>query len=67
MNFFIKIFELFTTEKYMESIWEGLKLTLSISVLAALLGLVLGVMVALVGMAKNSWYMRVPKLLVSSI
>ena len=63
MNFFIKIFELFTTEKYMESIWEGLKLTLSISVLAALLGLVLGVMVALVGMAKNSWYMRVPKLL----
>ena len=47
----------------MESIWEGLKLTLSISVLAALLGLVLGVMVALVGMAKNSWYMRVPKLL----
>ncbi len=63
MNFFVKIFELFSTEKYMDSIWEGLKLTLSISVLAALLGLVLGVMVALVGMSKNSWYMRIPKLL----
>ncbi len=63
MDFIKKIIELFSTEKYMDSIWEGLKLTLTISVLAALLGLVLGVMVALVGIAKDSWAMKVPKLL----
>ncbi len=63
MDFINKIIELFSTEKYMDSIWEGLKLTLSISVLAALLGLVLGVMVALVGIAKDSWAMKLPKLL----
>lgn len=63
MNFINKIIELFSTEKYMDSIWEGLKLTLTISVLAALLGLVLGVIVALVGMAKDSWAMKLPKLL----
>jgi His/Glu/Gln/Arg/opine family amino acid ABC transporter permease subunit len=63
MDFLSKIIELFATEKYMDSIWEGLKLTLTISVLAALLGLVLGVIVALVGMAKDSWTMKLPKLL----
>ena len=63
MEFLSKIIELFSTAKYMDSIWEGLKLTLTISVLAALLGLVLGVMVALVGMAKDSWAMKLPKLL----
>lgn len=63
MEFLSKIIELFATEKYMDSIWEGLKLTLTISVLAALLGLVLGVLVALVGMAKDSWAMKLPKLL----
>ncbi len=63
MDFFSKIIELFSTHKYMDSIWEGLKLTLSISVLAALLGLVLGVLVALVGIAKNNWFMRIPKAL----
>ena len=63
MDFLSKIIELFSTEKYMDSIWEGLKLTLTISILAALLGLVLGVIVALVGMAKDSWAMKLPKLL----
>ncbi len=63
MDFLSKIIELFATEKYMDSIWEGLKLTLTISILAALLGLVLGVIVALVGMAKDSWAMKLPKLL----
>lgn len=63
MEFISKIIELFSTAKYMDSIWEGLKLTLTISVLAALLGLVLGVLVALVGMAKDSWAMKLPKLL----
>ena len=63
MDFLSKIIELFATERYMDSSWEGLKLTLTISILAALLGLVLGVIVALVGMAKDSWAMKLPKLL----
>lgn len=63
MDFISKVIELFSTQKYMDSIWEGLKLTLAISVLAALLGLLLGVLVALVGMAKDNWYMKIPKIL----
>lgn len=63
MDFFNKIIELFTTQKYMDSIFEGLKTTLIISVLAALLGLLLGIIVAMVTIAKNSKWMAVPKLL----
>ena len=61
MNFFSKVIELFTTEKYMQSVWEGLETTLIISVLAALLGLLLGVVIALVTIAKDSKWMLVPK------
>ena len=61
MDFFNKIIELFSTPKYMESIWEGLKTTLIISVLAALLGLLLGTLLALVSIAKDSKWMKVPK------
>ena len=32
MDFISKIIELFTTQKYMDSIWEGLRTTLIISV-----------------------------------
>ena len=63
MNFINKIIELFTTQKYMDSIWEGLRTTLIISILAALLGLVLGVIVAMVTIAKDSKAMKIPKLL----
>ena len=63
MNFINKVIELFTTQKYMDSIFEGLKTTLIISVLAALLGLVLGVIVAMVSIAKDSPWMKVPKIL----
>ncbi len=63
MNFIEKIIELFTTQKYMASIFEGLKTTLIISVLAALLGLVLGVIVAMVTIAKDTKWMKLPKLL----
>jgi len=61
MNFFSKVIELFSTEKYMDSVWEGLETTLIISVLAALLGLLLGVVIALVTIAKDSKWMVVPK------
>lgn len=63
MEFISKIIELFSTQKYMDSIWEGLKLTLMISVLAALLGLILGTIVAIVGIAKDNWAMKLPKLI----
>ena len=63
MNFIEKVIELFNTQKYMDSIFEGLKTTLIISVLAALLGLVLGTVVAIVTIAKKTAWMRIPKFL----
>jgi His/Glu/Gln/Arg/opine family amino acid ABC transporter permease subunit len=61
MNFISKVIELFTTAKYMESVWRGLETTLIISVLAAILGLLLGTLVAFVTIAKPSRWMAVPK------
>ncbi len=63
MDFINKIIELFTTAEYMDSIWKGLQTTLIISVLAALLGLLLGSVVAIVGIAKTTRWTRIPKLL----
>lgn len=63
MNFIDKIVELFTTEMYMESIWNGLYMTVVISVLAAILGLVLGTVVAFVTIAKDSKWMKIPKII----
>ena len=63
MEFFRKIIELFSTQKYMINIWDGFQMTLIISIFAALLGLVLGTVVALIGIAKNTKVMFIPKLL----
>ncbi len=63
MNFFEKIIELFTTQKYMDSIFEGLGRTLLISVFAALLGLIIGVIVAFVTISQKNIYTRLPKLI----
>ena len=63
MNFISKVIELFTTAKYMESVWRGLETTLIISVLAAMLGLLLGTLVAFVTIAKPSRWMALPKAL----
>ena len=63
MEFFQKILELFSNPKYMINIWNGFKMTLLISVFAALLGLLLGTLVALVGIAKDSKFMKLPKLI----
>ena len=63
MNFFTKIGELFSSAKYMEIIFEGFKTTLIISVFAALLGLVLGVIVALVSISEDSPVTRVFKII----
>ena len=48
MDFFNKIIELFSTAKYMDSLFKGLEMTLAISVLASILGLFIGVVVVAV-------------------
>ena len=63
MDFIKNIGVLITNEKYMGMLFEGLGTTLLISVFAALLGLVLGTLVAMVGIAGNSKLMKIPKLL----
>ena len=61
MDFFNKIIELFSTAKYMDSLFKGLEMTLAISVLASILGLFIGVVVALVSISGNSKAMVIPK------
>lgn len=61
MDFFNKIIELFSTAKYMESLFKGLEMTLIISVLASILGLFIGVVVALVSISGDSKAMVIPK------
>lgn len=61
MGFFEGIIELFTNSKYMLMMLEGLRMTLTISVFSALLGLVLGVCVAMVTIAKKSFGMNILK------
>ena len=63
MDLFNNIVVLLTNEKYMGMLFEGLGTTLLISVFAALLGLVLGTLVAIVGIASDSPLMKIPKLI----
>ncbi len=63
MDFIKNIGVLLTNEKYMGMLFEGLGTTLLISVFAALLGLVLGTVVAIVGIASDSPLMKIPKLI----
>ena len=53
MSFFEKFLELFTTEDYLELIFTGLGYTFLISLFAALLGLVLGTLVAICTISKS--------------
>ena len=61
MEFIKRVIELFSSEKYMEMIFKGLETTLSISIVAAILGMVLGVIVALVSIAPKSTAMNIFK------
>ena len=63
MDFIKNIGVLLTNDKYVGMLFEGLGTTLLISVFAALLGLVLGTVVAMIGIAKDSPWMKIPKLL----
>ncbi len=61
MEFIDKIIELFSTGSYMKPMVKGLGITLAISVLAALLGLLLGTLAAMVGIAPKNRWTRLPK------
>ena len=63
MYFFKKIIELFSTQNYIDSLLRGLQLTIVISFLAALLGLLLGTVAALVSIAPNTKLMKIPKII----
>ena len=63
MDFFEGMWTFFTTENYMNIVWEGLQVTLLISIAATLLGLLLGTIVALVNLAPKSVALFIPKLL----
>ena len=63
MDFIKNIGVLITNDKYMGMLFEGLGTTLLISVFAALLGLVLGTVVAIIGSSSDSPVMKIPKLL----
>jgi His/Glu/Gln/Arg/opine family amino acid ABC transporter permease subunit len=61
MDFISKIIELFSTQSYMQKLFKGLMVTLEISVLASILGLCLGVIVALVSLSGKSKLTVIPK------
>lgn len=61
VDFILKVVELFSSPEYMADIWLGLQNTVAISVLAAILGLVLGTGVALISIAPKSKWLAVPK------
>ncbi len=55
MNFFSNIWKLLTTEKYIDWLFEGLSTTLIVSFFAALLGLLLGTVVAIIGLTESKY------------
>lgn len=63
MDFIKNVSVLLSNEKYLGMLFDGLKTTLIVSVFAALLGLVLGTLVAIVGISGNSPLMKIPKTL----
>lgn len=63
MDFIKNVGILITNDKYMGMLFEGLGTTLLISVFAALLGLLIGTLVAIIGIAEDSKIMKLPKLI----
>lgn len=63
MDFIKNVGVLISNEKYMGMLFEGLGETVLVSVFAALLGLLLGTIVAMIGIAGDSPLMKIPKIL----
>ncbi len=60
MDFFKNIVILITNEKYMGMLLQGLGTTLLVSVFAAIMGLILGTLVAIVGLSEGR-FSKIPK------
>ena len=60
-EFWGKVVELFTTPQYIDSLLHGFALTLQISFFAILLGMLIGVIVALIDTSKRTKWTIVPK------
>lgn len=63
MDFIKNVGVLLSNEKYVGMLFEGLGKTVLVSVFAALLGLLLGTAVAMIGIAGDTPIMKVPKIL----
>lgn len=63
MNFIKNVGVLLSNGKYMGMLFKGLGTTLIVSVFAAILGLLLGTAVAMIGISKDSPVMKVPKII----
>ena len=63
MDFIKNVGVLLSNEKYVGMLFEGLRTTLIVSVFAALLGLIIGTIVAMVGIAQDSPIMKIPKII----
>ncbi|MBQ4064739.1 MAG: amino acid ABC transporter permease [Clostridia bacterium] len=61
MSFFEEIWELLSSSKYMGMLFTGLKTTFTVSIFSALLGLLIGTLVALVVISPSSKIMKLPK------
>ena len=61
MTFFEEIWELLSSSKYMGMIFTGLGTTFLVSFFAAILGLLLGTLVALVAISPDSAFTKLPK------
>ena len=61
MNFIKNVGVLVSDGKYMGMLFKGLGTTLIVSVFAAILGLIIGTVVAMVGIAQDTPAMKVPK------
>ncbi|MDE7182251.1 MAG: ABC transporter permease subunit, partial [Clostridia bacterium] len=62
-NVFTQIGKIFSTQKYMKYVWRGLGNTVYISICAALIGIFLGTLVALVKIQPKSKAWTVPKII----
>ena len=54
-NFFEKIVELFTTPEYIDSLLHGFLLTIEIAFFAAVIGFLIGLIIALIETGKSKW------------
>jgi polar amino acid transport system permease protein len=61
MSFFAEIWELLSSSKYMGMLLSGLGTTILVSIFAAILGLLIGTLVAFVAISPDSKAMKIPK------